>query len=71
MLLDEGLRSTREMIEGSRGDARAEKLRADALMMQAKILLEKGDRACYKEEVGKRAIDLVAGSGRPRSHRSR
>jgi serine/threonine protein kinase len=60
MLLDEGLRLSREMVEGSEGDARAEKLRAEALMMEAKILLEKGERA-RAEEAGQRAIDLAEG----------
>jgi hypothetical protein len=60
MLLDEGLRLSREMIEGSEGDARAEKLRAQALMMEAKVLVEKGERA-RAAEVGQRAVDLLEG----------
>ena len=60
MLLDEGLRLCREMIEGSKGDARANKLMAQALMMEAKILSEKGERA-RADEVGKQAIVLLKG----------
>jgi tRNA A-37 threonylcarbamoyl transferase component Bud32 len=58
MLLDEGLRLSQEMIQGAEGDGRADRLRARALMMEAKILVEKGDPA-RAYEAGKAAVDLL------------
>ena len=46
MLLDEGLRLSRQLkTHGAEGDARATKMRANALMMEGRILVEKGERA--------------------------
>ena len=56
-LLGEGLRLSREMIQGAEGDPRAAKLRARALMMEAEILVEKGERG-RASEVWKQAVDL-------------
>ena len=60
MLLDEGLRLSREIIRGAEGDTRATKLRAEALMMEAKVLREKGDHT-RAAEVGNQSVDLLAG----------
>ncbi|MGO9467246.1 MAG: serine/threonine-protein kinase [Isosphaeraceae bacterium] len=60
MLLDEGLRLSQEMTKGAEGDARAEKLSAKAQMMEAKIVLAKGDRR-RAYEIGKRAVDVFEG----------
>ena len=42
MLLDEGLRLSREMIKGAENDMRSQQLLAQALMMEAKVLPRKG-----------------------------
>jgi tRNA A-37 threonylcarbamoyl transferase component Bud32 len=57
-LLDEGIRLSREMIDGTEGDERAEKLQAQALMMEANMLVEKGDRS-RASAVGKQAVEIL------------
>ena len=60
LLLDEGLRLTQVMIQEAEGDPRSVHVRAEALMMKAKLLAEKGDRVdAY--EYGKRAIEPLEG----------
>jgi tetratricopeptide (TPR) repeat protein len=46
------------MIHGAEGDARADTLLANGLMMEAKILVEKGERV-RADEVGKQSVDLL------------
>ncbi len=57
MLLDEGLRLSRDMIQGAEGDARAVKVRSLALLLQAEILTAKGDRG-KALDAWKQAVDL-------------
>jgi tRNA A-37 threonylcarbamoyl transferase component Bud32/HEPN domain-containing protein len=60
MLLDESLRLSKELTDVAEDDERSAKLRAEALMMKAKILAEKGDRSgAY--DAGKQAVQLLDG----------
>ena len=59
ILLDEGLRLSREMIKGAENDVRSQQLRAQALMMEAKILGAQGDRD-RADESGKRAVEILS-----------
>ncbi len=60
LLLDEGLRLSREMYRGAENDAHSTKLRAEALMMEAKIHGEKGECA-RAYEAGSQAVELLDG----------
>ncbi len=57
MLLEVGLDLSREIQQESAGDARAEEVLADALIMQTKILAAKGEWA-PADEVGRRAVAM-------------
>ena len=56
-LLDEGLRLSRELNHGAEGDSRATKMSANALMMEGRILVEKGERA-RAHEIGMQSVAL-------------
>ncbi len=58
MLDDEGLRLSNAMLQEPEDDPRGQRLHAEALMMKAKLLAEKGERV-QAYEYGKRAVGLL------------